>query len=260
MDAAPDAALPDDLLAAVERLRTPGTVLVATDFDGVVAPIVEHPREAHPQPGTVEVLRELASRPGTHVAVVSGRDLDTLTRVSSLDDPAVTRIGSHGAQSSRREGDGLTAEQHDLLEQVTRELEDVVRDHPGTRLEHKPAATALHTRGSDDDVAEAAARAAEEVAARHEEVSALAGKAVVELAVVRADKGSALRDLADELGADAVVYLGDDVTDEHAFEVLGEDDVTVKVGDGETAARYRLDDAAAVPALLRAVLDARSPA
>jgi trehalose 6-phosphate phosphatase len=47
-----------------------------------------------------------------------------------------------------------------------------------------------------------------------------------------------------------VLYLGDDVTDEDAFRSLGPDDVTVKVGDGGTAARYRVSDPAAALALL----------
>jgi trehalose 6-phosphate phosphatase len=75
---------------------------------------------------------------------------------------------------------------------------------------------------------------------------------VVEVGVVRADKGTALQALREELGADAVAYFGDDVTDEDAFRALGPDDVTVKVGEGATAARFRVDgpeDAAA--ALIR---------
>ena len=82
------------------------------------------------------------------------------------------------------------------------------------------------------------------------------GKDVLELAVTDADKGTALRRLAGELGAAGVLYLGDDVTDEDAFRALGADDVTVKVGDGETAARHRVADLAGVRALLERLLAA----
>ena len=47
--------------------------------------------------------------------------------------------------------------------------------------------------------------------------------------------------LRDALGADAVVYFGDDVTDEDVFTVLTPTDVGVKVGEGATAARYRVE-------------------
>ena len=79
----------------------------------------------------------------------------------------------------------------------------------------------------------------------------LQGKEVVEVSVVRADKGTALRDLRGRLGVDAVLYAGDDVTDEHAFAVLdAATDVTVKVGDGDTRAAYRLAGPPDVAALL----------
>ena len=48
----------------------------------------------------------------------------------------------------------------------------------------------------------------------------LHGKDVVEISVLKASKGDALVALRDELGASVVLYAGDDVTDEHAFEVL----------------------------------------
>ena len=69
----------------------------------------------------------------------------------------------------------------------------------------------------------------------------LHGKDVVEISVLSASKGEALTALRDELAAPVVLYAGDDVTDEHAFEALRADDVTVKVGPGETAARFRVD-------------------
>jgi trehalose 6-phosphate phosphatase len=82
------------------------------------------------------------------------------------------------------------------------------------------------------------------------------GKEVLELAVTDADKGSALLRLRDDLGAAATVYLGDDRTDEDAFRVLSSGDLTVKVGEGETAARFRVPDPAAVVVLLGALADA----
>jgi trehalose 6-phosphate phosphatase len=77
------------------------------------------------------------------------------------------------------------------------------------------------------------------------------GKEVLEVAVTDADKGAALLRLRDELGADAALYLGDDVTDEDGFRALGPDDVTVKIGNGDTAARFRVGH----PADALAVLD-----
>jgi trehalose 6-phosphate phosphatase len=78
---------------------------------------------------------------------------------------------------------------------------------------------------------------------------------VLELAVTDADKGSALLRLRGELGAAGVLYLGDDVTDEDAFRALGDDDVTVKVGEGDTAAQHRVPDPEGALAALRRLAD-----
>ena len=105
------------------------------------------------------------------------------------------------------------------------------RRDAGCRLEVKPASVAVHVRQVPDRAA-AAALLEQAEALADSSLTLKPGKEVLELAVTDADKGSALRRLADELGAAASLYLGDDVTDEDAFRALGPDDVTVKIGDG----------------------------
>ncbi|GAA2167812.1 trehalose-phosphatase [Pedococcus bigeumensis] len=235
--------LPPDLVAALDRLAAAPRVLVASDFDGVLAPLVPDPSQSRALPGTIEALEGLAALPDTHAAVVSGRDLDTLTSLTGLAGSAVTRIGTHGAETSRATAADLTPEQQQTLDEVTRDLEAVCEGRPeGVHLESKPSAVVLHTRRmTDRATADAVEAAALEVTSRHTGLHVLHGKQVVEVGVVRADKGTALVALRDEVGADQVAYFGDDVTDEDAFRALGADDVTVKVGDGETAARFRVE-------------------
>jgi len=256
--------LPAELTTALEEFARRPSVLIATDFDGVLAPFVKNPMDARPLEGTIDDLAALAALPRTHTAVVSGRDLDALTELTGLHDgSAVTRIGSHGAESSDRtprsheDGGGLSDEQQQLLGRLTGDLHGVVEAHPGSRLEFKPAATVLHTRGQEESAAEAAARSALEVAGRHTGVKVLQGKNVVEMSVVTADKGSALQALQEKVGAEAVLYFGDDVTDEHAFEVMGGPDVSVKVGEGQTAARFRVDTGEQVAEALRLMVELR---
>ena len=252
-----------ELERALARVAAAETLLVATDFDGVLAPFVLDPLDARPQAGTVEDLLALGERPGTWVAVVSGRDLETLSTLTGLQGErgaAVTRIGSHGAQSSRDDGFGLTEEQQRLLAVLTDEVEAAVADADRPiRLEHKPSAVVVHSRGQDEAGAQQAQEIAERAAAR-DGVRLMAGKGIFELTVVPADKGSALRRLTDELGVAATVYLGDDVTDEHAFAVLGPDDLGIKVGDGETAAGHRVAATEDVPAVLRRLRELRTAA
>ena len=245
----------EDALAAFAELPT---VLVATDFDGVLAPFVLDPLDARPQEGTVETLTALAAMPDTHAAIVSGRDLETLTRLSGTEGSAIGRIGGHGAQTSRALTWHLDDDAAALLDRLPDLLAPLLADHPGVRLEHKPTAVVVHTRGLPAEQARAAEDAAEALGSSTDGLSVLRGKHVVELGVVHADKGSALRALAEELGADAVLYLGDDVTDEHAFEVMAPPDVSIKVGEGATAAAHRVSGPSKVPAVLDRVRELRA--
>jgi trehalose 6-phosphate phosphatase len=258
--AGPTAELAAELTAAIDEFVSAPTVLVASDFDGVLAPLVLDPMASRPLPGTVESLRGLAALSSTYAAVVSGRDLATLTRLTGLGDSDVTRIGSHGGESSAADAAAaLTDDQRAELDAVIAELEEVTAVHSGAGLEHKPAAVVLHTRRMADEAsARAAEAAALEVTARHTGLHILHGKHVVEVSVVRADKGTALVALRDEVGADAVAYFGDDVTDEDAFRALGPNDLTVKVGPGDTAARFRVESVDDAAVALRVVFERRS--
>lgn len=108
---------------------------------------------------------------------------------------------------------------------MTAALAQVVADNPPARLERKPMASVLHTRGIDPLVAARAEAAAVAVGQARPGVEIMHGKDVVELAVARADKGSAVLGLAASVGADAICYLGDDLTDESIFTRLGPADV-----------------------------------
>lgn len=228
-------------------------MLVALDFDGVLSPIVERPEQARPTAESVSALRRLVGADGVHVAMVSGRSLADLRAVADPPD-GVVLVASHGA-----EVDGAPAPEvpADLLASVTAAIEDVVARHPGTSVEHKPSAAVLHTRRAADDVAEAATAAALEAVSTIDGAHVIEGKRVVEVSVVRADKGSALRGLRERLGVHAVLYAGDDVTDENALRTLDPTigDVGVKVGDGDTAAGHRIDGPPEVAALLASLAD-----
>lgn len=230
-------------LDAVARRRP---LLVVTDFDGTLSSIVADPTAAQLVDGAEELLLRLARSPGVHVAVMSGRGHDDLAdRVGRH--PEVLLIGSHGAEYRGPAEASLAGGRDALVE----ELRALLAPYPEALLEIKPVSASVHTRRMSDRVAADSLRAATLAGPGSVDGRTVkAGKEVVEIAVVQADKGVALRRLADEVGADAIVYLGDDVTDEDAFAVLGPDDLGIKVGEGPTVARHRVPDSAAVLAAL----------
>lgn len=243
-----------DALAALAR--TP-RLLVVSDYDGVLAPIVDDPAAAYPLPEAMQILHRLGDRPDTVVALVSGRALAELAALSGLAEP-VRLIGSHGAEWSTGPVAGFDAERADVLAGVVAAMRDIEGRYDGVAVETKPVTAALHVRRA---ARPDAAAATDELARRLSEFSGLQvtrGKEVVEVAVVPNDKGTALVALREQVAADAVLFLGDDVTDEDAFAVLGEDDVGVKVGPGDTRAAYRVDTPDDVAALLADLLRRRS--
>ena len=241
--------LPGDLVGALTGLAGRRPLLLASDYDGVLARLRDEPSEAVPEEGVAEALARLAAVEGVTVALVSGRGVDDLRTTSGLSGP-YRWVGSHGA-----EFDGpLTGEQADRRDGLVALLTPLVAGTPGARLEVKPASVAVHVRQARDRDAAAALLA--DVRSRVDpSLTMKPGKDVLELAVTDADKGTALRRLRTELGAAGALYVGDDVTDEDGFRALEPGDVTVKVGEGETAARFRVPDPASALAVLRRLGD-----
>ncbi|MGB7449091.1 MAG: trehalose-phosphatase [Ornithinimicrobium sp.] len=241
-----DPALRDALadLSATQHL------LIGVDFDGTLAPLADEPMAVEPVKGGMTVLHQLADLDGATVALVSGRALGPLRQLTGAEG-SIVLIGSHGAESSYRSELHLDDGDRARFDALAEGLDGVLVEHPRARVERKPAALVLHTRGLSADEADAATQAARSVAGRVPEVHLTAGKDVVEMAVTTADKGSALLELAASVRATRIVYVGDDVTDEHAFAQLTEPHISVKVGDGATRARFRVDDEQAVVDMLQ---------
>lgn len=239
--------------AEITRLRDLKPLLVALDFDGVLAPIVERPSDARPLPEAAAAVRRLAERPGTTVVLVSGRGVADLAAVSGFG-PPVLLVGSHGGEFGPGLGEGgdlLTPEQRALKERLAVALAELVE--PGARLEDKPAGIAVHVRGAPPEVATRVLDAVRAGPGSWPGIDSTEGKAVIDLAVLHVNKGSAVAALRERFAAQAVLFLGDDVTDEAVFARLRPEDVGIKVGPGETAASYRLADPAAAAAFLAAL-------
>ena len=239
--AAGSATAPDDLDRALEAIAQVPVLFVATDYDGTLAAIVDDPSQAVPVRESIVALRALATLGSTHAAVISGRSLADLAALSSLDGQ-VMLVGSHGSEFDQDFVRSLTRQQVELRHQVLDEMHRIAARDPQFRIETKPASVAFHYRNVADTVAEPAVQELLAGAATWAEVRVKAGKKVLELTVVDTSKGEAIDALRHRVGATAVVYFGDDVTDEDAFVRLHGPDVSVKVGDGLTAATYRISD------------------
>lgn len=234
-----------------EVARTP-RLLVACDYDGTLAPITVDPRSVHPSPEAVSALRSLACLPETTAAVISGRALRELAALSRL--PAeVHLVGSHGTEFDIGFLHALDEQARSLHHELVRTLRRIVDGADGVLLEVKPASVALHVRQAERTVADRVLAAVRSGPSRWDGMQVTEGDAVLELSVVRTDKGEALEALRRSSGATAAVFVGDDVSAEEVFVRLSGPDLGIKVGSGSTLAPYRIagpGDVAAALSLL----------
>jgi trehalose-phosphatase len=258
---APLAPLAVDLVCAARRAR--GLVAVF-DVDGVLAAIVDRPELARVEPEVLESLAALARRSDTLLGIVSGRPLEQVERLAGVEGAWLS--GLHGA--ARRQPDGtvshawtMVAERHaDHLEAM---LHVEIGAQPGVRFERKGPVIAVHVRGAAPEVTAAVEASVRAQCPAGWEV--VPGRRVFELRPEGLpNKGDAVRWLADQRAGAAVLYVGDDTTDEDAFATLGSGDFPVLVdplaGAIErggtvlaTQARYMLPSQASVAGLLAAL-------
>jgi trehalose-phosphatase len=228
---------------AVDALAAQGKFLLGVDFDGTLAPIVDHPDDAVPDARAVDLLRALATRPNVGVAVISGRALDDL-RARLGEVAGATLVGEHGNDVG--EPHEVSDSMHDAREFVDW-LDDLI---PAATVEKKQRSVAFHTRNLSPDQRDSAVRAIREWATGRHGITLLEGKEVYELSTATRDKGDAIEELAQ---GRPVIYIGDDTTDETVFAMLGPDDVGVKVGGGVTAASHRVKDIDGVVTILEQI-------
>jgi trehalose 6-phosphate phosphatase len=206
-------------------LADPARALIALDFDGTLAPIVADPTQARATAAAVDALHQLAGLAGT-VAIITGRpaaDAATFAGVAAV--PEVIVLGHYGMQrwergrlSSPALPPGLAVARADLPAVLASAGAD-----PGTWIEDKGEALAVHTRRAAQPQPELERlRGPLTQLASRTGLAVEPGRLVLELRPPGADKGQALRDLAAERSAAAVLFCGDDLGDRPAFEAVRE--------------------------------------
>lgn len=243
----------------LRRLAATPRLLVCCDFDGTLSHLVDHPEAARPVPGAVAVLDALSALPDTWAAVISGRELSVLAPLAAM--PAhVQLVGSHGTEFEPGVIATLGPQERRLLSEVVAQCEAIAAGTPGTLVESKPASVAVHVRNVPRGQVEGILSRIRGGPGSVPGVHVIEGKEVVELGVVRGGKDGAVDALRSRWAATAAMFVGDDVTDEAALAALSEGDVGVKVGAGETQARWRVGDPDDVVMLLSELLELRRAA
>jgi trehalose 6-phosphate phosphatase len=200
----------------ISRLAAePAKAALFLDVDGVLAPIVPRPEDAHVPDETREELRRLQSRYAL-VACISGRAGADAARVVGV--PELVYVGNHGLELC------------DDADAWGQRLRDFVKEIDWPATEDKGLTASLHYRGMPD---EAAARAALEDVKRRAELEGFVarfGRRVLEvLPPLAVDKGTAVRQLLAERRLTRALYAGDDTTDLNGFQALDGLELSVRI-------------------------------
>lgn len=229
-------------MQSLPAFLSPSETAFFFDFDGTLVELASTPDGVIVPPAVVDSLAQLRRLTRGAVAVVSGRGIESIDAFLGMPDLPIA--GLHGAE--RRDASGDTVRlgfNDDRLLRMERVLAELVNEHPGTLLEIKGAALALHYRNAP--LAETVAReATQRLVDEHADAYVLQpGKMVFEIKPKNVDKGRALAAFLDEppFVGRTPVFAGDDLTDEKAFAVVNErGGLSIKVGAGETSARSRV--------------------
>jgi len=238
----------------LERVAGADRLLVASDFDGTLAPLVDDPARARALPAAEAALIRLAAMAATEVALVSGRSMASLRAGVGLLNDHVTLVAGHGIEW---EDAAPLPEETAQLDALVRSLDDVTEDFPGAWVERKPFSAVVHLRCVPPESMSEAHDAALAVV-RSGDHHVLQGHGVVEALVRAPAKGVALQALRSNLEADTVVYLGDDVTDDTAFAVLSETDLGISIGPTPTQAEFQVASPRAAADVLAQLAEARA--
>ncbi len=239
----------DELWARVGNRR----VAVFLDYDGTLTPIVGRPELAVLSEEMRETLAALSQR--CPVMVISGRDRGDVERLVGL--KGLVYAGCHGFDIAGPEGPGLSHLEASgyapIVAQAARDLERELAPIPGIIVENKTYAVAVHFRLAGTEDIGRVEHIVDGVVARNPQLRKTGGKKVFELRPnMDWDKGKAVLWLLDALDLDTAevvpLYIGDDVTDQDAFDALHGKGLSILVAQDPQATRadYRLADPAEV--------------
>lgn len=201
--------LSEQARACIQQLASgPGPLLIATDLDGTLTPIVPRPVDARLAPETIALLERLAKV--SRVAIITGRDLNMARRMVPMD--SIVVVGSHGfeatieaAMAPEVDRVALTAALEAVEARVTQAVPDALR-----HIERKAISTAFHYRAAPEmepELRKALSKLPPHVRLRE-------GRMVFEvLPNGEGGKDRALRALAKHFRPKSVLAVGDDVTD-----------------------------------------------
>lgn len=249
--------VPDTKAAMLASFQRSSSRLILLDYDGTIRDFVSSPRAimARPSIKLRRIIKRLADSDGTHVAIISGRPRKTLERwFRGID---VTLIAEHGAWS-RYDGEWTNVDND--FDSIKTKLRPVLKKYvsrtAGSEIEEKDYSLVWHYRNVAPELAYVRATEMRRELIdiiKDDKIGVYGGDKIVEIKPSDINKGYSAGELEAVYQSDFVLCAGDDYTDEDMFRELPNDAYTIKVGPGDTKARYQVTGVGEMVALLESL-------
>ncbi len=254
-----------DQTMLIKDFSTAKKRLLMLDYDGVLHGFVpsHNPAKAAPDPHLLRLISKLAALPNTEVCIVSGRTRQALESwFGSYKNMPVTLAAEHGSWIRQH---GEWAQEDVSLQEYKAALLPLLERYaertPGARVEEKTFALVWHYRSVSPELAYARNAGLKHdlnaVVGTNSGIGVFSGNKIIEIKPRGITKGMVADELLASTDADFVLAIGDDYTDEDMFKALPDSAYTIKVGSGETHARFHLPSVDSVLRLLTTLQSAR---
>ncbi len=216
---------------------------ILLDYDGTLAPFQRLPSLAVPGTDLLQLLVQLSADEKNEVVVISGRDADILSKW--LGHLPLNMVAEHGACIKYKGGDWVqqVSVSPGWKEQIRPLLELFVTRCVGSFIEEKKNTLAWHYRNTHPDLGFIRSRELRnslQQLTTNTPLQVIDGNKVLEVRLMGIDKGATAKKMFDHFSPDFTLCIGDDTTDEDMFKVLREVAYTIKIGSGNTAAKYTM--------------------
>ncbi len=242
----------DTLNVLLQKFEKAEKRLLLLDYDGTLVQLQPKPELAVPSEKVKLLLKNLAADPCNEVWVISGRDRNFLEQ--QLGDTGVGLVAEHGGWIKRQVWEPVISGNNSWKPRVISIMEEYTDRNSESFIEEKEFGVAWHYRNVDEKLGFLTSRELLTLLKNNlynEPVQIIDGKKVIEVKHYMANKGTTCRNSILTGNYDLAIAFGDDRTDEDMFEQLSaENEFSIKIGTGNTAAKYRVTDTGAVLQIL----------
>ncbi|RPH28480.1 MAG: trehalose-phosphatase [Bacteroidales bacterium] len=237
----------------IKKYKKATNKLILLDYDGTLVDYSSIPDNAKPPKNLLKILNKLVNKPETKVIIISGRGYQDIDKF--LGHLPIDIIAEHGAMVKNNGEWKKQANNSEIWKKkVLPILNQVTLVCPNSIIEEKLFSLSWHYRNAETGYNHSRKLIGLLDNIIHTyKLKVLDGNQVVEIMSEEIGKGKAVKNLLEHNRYDYILSIGDDKTDEEMFEFLMDNPNanTIKVGNGETYAKYKFDNVDKIVELLK---------